>query len=120
MNAARRFAPRVALLLVAIVAILLPALEPNPASINVAVFTLMYVGLATAWNIMGGYTGYISLGHAGFFGIGSYAVGLIVQHAGIAAGYGPLLVGPLGGLLAAASSIPSAWVARPPRARGVV
>src|SRR5207237_8701506 len=120
MNAARRFAPRVAVLLVAIVAILLPVLEPNPASINVAVFTMMYVGLATAWNIMGGYTGYVSLGHAGFLGIGAYVVGLVVQHAGVPAGYGPFLIVPLGGVLAAASAIPIAWVALRTRAASFV
>ncbi len=42
--------------------------------LNIAVFTLMYAALATAWNLVGGYTGYISLGHAAFFGVGAYAV----------------------------------------------
>jgi branched-chain amino acid transport system permease protein len=92
-------------------AVLLPLTGPGPAILNLGVFTLMYVGLATAWNIVGGYTGYVSLGHAGFFGIGAYAVGLIVQHAGVAAGYAPFLVVPLGGLVAAASAIPLAWFA---------
>ena len=34
---------------------------------------LHYVVLATAWNILGGYTGYINFGTAGFFAIGAYA-----------------------------------------------
>jgi branched-chain amino acid transport system permease protein len=34
---------------------------------------LQYVVLATAWNILGGYTGYINFGTAGFFAIGAYA-----------------------------------------------
>jgi branched-chain amino acid transport system permease protein len=39
---------------------------------------LQYVVLATAWNILGGYTGYVNFGTAGFFGIGAYtAVALI-------------------------------------------
>ena len=67
------------LLLIAVFALLLPVLAPDSATTNIAVFTVMYVGLATAWNIMGGYTGYISLGHAAFFGIGAYAFGLL-QH----------------------------------------
>ena len=100
--------------------LLLPLAAPSPAILNLAVFTLMYVGLATAWNIMGGYTGYVSLGHAGFFGIGAHAVGLVVQHAGVAAGYGPFLVVPLGGVLAAASAIPIAWVALRTRAASFV
>jgi branched-chain amino acid transport system permease protein len=68
-------------------ALVLPAIAPDPATTNIAVFTVMYVGLATAWNIMGGYTGYISLGHAGFFGFGAYALGLLLAHLGIAGGY---------------------------------
>ncbi len=39
---------------------------------------LQYVVLATAWNILGGYTGYINFGTAGFFAIGAY--GSVVLH----------------------------------------
>ena len=39
---------------------------------------LQYVVLATAWNILGGYTGYINFGTAGFFAIGAYAA--VVLH----------------------------------------
>ncbi len=34
---------------------------------------LQYIVLATAWNILGGYTGYINFGTAGFFAIGAYS-----------------------------------------------
>src|SRR5207245_6775039 len=83
------------LLVVFSVALALPAIAPDPATTNVAVFTVMYVGLAAAWNIMGGYTGYISLGHAGFFGFGSYTLGLLLSPLGIAAGYRPSLFLPV-------------------------
>jgi branched-chain amino acid transport system permease protein len=33
---------------------------------------LQYVVLATAWNILGGYTGYVNFGVAGFFATGAY------------------------------------------------
>jgi branched-chain amino acid transport system permease protein len=33
---------------------------------------LQYVVLATAWNILGGYTGYVNFGSAGFFALGAY------------------------------------------------
>jgi branched-chain amino acid transport system permease protein len=39
---------------------------------------LQYIVLATAWNILGGYTGYINFGTAGFFAIGAY--GSVVLH----------------------------------------
>jgi branched-chain amino acid transport system permease protein len=39
----------------------------------------MWAGLALAWNIIGGYAGYISFGHVAFFGIGAYATALLMQ-----------------------------------------
>jgi branched-chain amino acid transport system permease protein len=36
-------------------------------------------GLALSFDIIGGYTGYINLGHAAFFGIGAYAFGICVN-----------------------------------------
>ena len=42
--------------------------------INALVFTAMYAALASAWNLVGGYAGYPSLGHAAFFGVGAYAM----------------------------------------------
>ena len=38
-----------------------------------ATFVLQYVVLATAWNILGGYAGYVNLGAAAFFAAGAYA-----------------------------------------------
>jgi len=34
---------------------------------------VQYVVLATAWNILGGYTGYVNFGSAAFFAIGAYS-----------------------------------------------
>ena len=36
-------------------------------------FILQYVVLATAWNILGGYAGYVNFGAAGFMAVGAYA-----------------------------------------------
>jgi branched-chain amino acid transport system permease protein len=33
--------------------------------------TLLFAVMATSWNILGGYTGYKSLGHAAFYGLGA-------------------------------------------------
>jgi branched-chain amino acid transport system permease protein len=41
---------------------------------------LMYVALASAWNLIGGYTGYASFGHVGFFGLGGYATAVLMVH----------------------------------------
>jgi ABC-type branched-subunit amino acid transport system ATPase component/ABC-type branched-subunit amino acid transport system permease subunit len=103
-------------LVLAAAALLLPLYAPDPSIVNVGVFTLMYVGLATAWNIIGGYTGYISLGHAGFFGIGAYGLGLLVARLGVPGGYGPFLVVPLAGVITAAVAVPVGWMALRTRA----
>ncbi len=56
----------------------------------------MYVALAASWNLIGGYTGYLNLGHVTFFGLGAYiAAELLVQK-----GISPFLTAPLAGLAA--------------------
>jgi branched-chain amino acid transport system permease protein len=105
-----------ALLVVIVLALLVPVFAADPATTNIAVFTAMYVGLATAWNIMGGYTGYISLGHAAFFGFGAYALGLILAHLGIAAGYAPFLFVPVAGALTVVVALGIGWIALRTRA----
>jgi len=42
---------------------------------------LMFVGLAAAWNLIGGYTGYASFGQVGFFGLGGYTTVVVMVHA---------------------------------------
>jgi branched-chain amino acid transport system permease protein len=101
---------------IVVVALLVPVFASDPATTNIAVFTAMYVGLATAWNIMGGYTGYISLGHAAFFGFGSYAFGLVLAHLGIQAGYEPFVFVPVAGVLTALPAVCIGWVALRTRA----
>jgi branched-chain amino acid transport system permease protein len=83
---------------------------------NLFIFTLMYAGLASAWNIIGGYSGYTSLGHAAFFGVGAYAVGITFVHVSIGGGYRPFFVLPLVGLATAIVAAPVAWVALRTRA----
>jgi branched-chain amino acid transport system permease protein len=42
---------------------------------------LMFSTLALGWNIIGGYTGYVSFGNVVFFGLGTYATAVLWQHA---------------------------------------
>ena len=44
----------------------------NEFFFSAAYTVLLYVILATAWNILGGYTGYVNFGSAAFFAIGAY------------------------------------------------
>src|SRR5260370_35519273 len=47
-------------------------LVPNEYFFTAAYTVLLFVILATAWNILGGYTGYVNFGSAAFFAIGAY------------------------------------------------
>ena len=66
--------------------------------IHMALFAFMYVSLASSWNIIGGYTGYISLGHNVFLAIGAYFAGLVYAYNGIS----PFVTAPIAGLVAMA------------------
>ena len=99
------------LLVTLVFALLFPLLFSNAAITTVAIFTLLFAGAATGWNIFSGYTGYISLGHAAFYGIGAYALALMCQDWHIQGGYTPFLLFPLVGLVTGLIAIPLGWVA---------
>ncbi len=81
-----------------------------PWVLNLFVFTLMYAALASAWNVVG-YSGYISLGHAAFFGAGAYAVAIAFTHVSIGSGYRPFYALPLVGLGIGIAALPVGVVA---------
>jgi branched-chain amino acid transport system permease protein len=104
--------------LLAFLALLLvfPLLFTNGAVTSIAVFTLLFAGAAVAWNLFSGYTGYVSLGHAVFYGVGAYALALLCKGWNIEGGYVPFLLLPLVGLIASMFAIPLGWIAlRTPR-----
>jgi ABC-type branched-subunit amino acid transport system permease subunit len=70
-------------------------------------FTFTYAAMSVGWNIIGGYTGYISLANLGFFGMGSYMAGLFLVHFG----WPILLTAPLVGLICSVLSAGLGWVA---------
>lgn len=46
-------------------------------AMNFGVSTLIFVGLAMSWNILGGWAGQLSLGHAALVGVGAYTMTLL-------------------------------------------
>jgi len=58
--------------------------------------TFLYVTLSTAWNILGGYAGQTSFGHATFYGLGAYTTAILTLR-----GVPPLVTMPLAGVVAA-------------------
>jgi branched-chain amino acid transport system permease protein len=75
MRSGRHLAIALALLLIAIC--LLP-LKASDYHVSVMLDILMWIALTESWIILSGYTGYISLGHSAFFGVGAYLMAMTV------------------------------------------
>jgi branched-chain amino acid transport system permease protein len=88
----------VLLLLLAVIPLLRFAGIVNNYWLHMLLFTFMYIAMASSWNIIGGYAGYISLGHNVFFAVGGYLSGVLLAYWGIS----PFLSAPLAGLVAMA------------------
>ncbi len=98
--------------LLVIILILVALAFPFVADVSsIAVEVLLLTGAAAAWNIFSGYTGYISLGQAAFYGLGGYTMTLVSQDWHLQGDYGLFLLLPLAGLVASAFSIPLGWIA---------
>jgi branched-chain amino acid transport system permease protein len=66
-----------------VAALSFPALAPNPYILSAGIVVVNYAVLSTSWNFVGGFTGYISLGHGALAGLGGYGTGLLVIKAGL-------------------------------------
>jgi branched-chain amino acid transport system permease protein len=98
-------------LIVAVVVFALIALVPRVVSdvylMNVLILTLLFAALSQSWNLLGGYCGQVSLGHALYFGIGAYATSLLYVKFGITPWGGLLAGGVIAALIALALGYPS-------------
>ena len=92
-----------AVLLVAVA--LVPLAIKDVYTQNLIIITLIFAGLAQAWNILGGYCGQISLGHALYFGFGCYVSTLLFVQGGVP----PMLGMFAGGLVGAAGALLVGW-----------
>ena len=91
----------------------LPLVNDNAYIQNMAIMGFLLAVMASGWNIISGYAGYISLGQSAFLGVGAYTTALLSIHTGIS----PLLAAPVGGVVAAASALVLGLVGR--RTRGI-
>lgn len=111
MNPARylilRPADLIGLALAVAAALVLPFLVRDDYSANVLVLILLYAGLASSWNIIGGLAGQFSLGHSAFLGVGAYTSTLLYNYAGISPWLGMLAGGSISVVLALLISYPT-------------
>jgi branched-chain amino acid transport system permease protein len=84
---------------------LYPVVVTNPAYMTIAVYTLIYMSCATSWNMFSGYSGYVALGSAAFFGTGAYTMALLSIHLHMSGGEAMFWLVPLGGLAAMLAAV---------------
>src|SRR2546426_437797 len=86
---------------IALLLALVPLLVPrNITLLNLGFLTYLYIAQGVAWNILGGFAGYVSFGYAAFYGLGAYTTALLWL-----AGWPAVLTYPAAGAVAAAFSL---------------
>lgn len=61
----------------------LSALVGNTYYLQIMFFVPIWAVMGLSWNLLSGYTGLVSFGHAAYFGIGAYATGILMKKAGV-------------------------------------
>ncbi len=92
----KRYAPYLVLAALA----LLPFFGLNTYLMHIIILSVMWTVAGIAWNLLGGYCGQVSFGHAAFFGMGAYSGGLLAVHFGASPWWGLLLAIPTSALVA--------------------
>jgi branched-chain amino acid transport system permease protein len=106
----RRVLSAVALIVLAAAAVVFPVVFSSPVVTNYAVYALIFAAVASAWNVFSGFSGYISLCHAVFFGGGAYAVGIAARDWHVN-GAGVFALLPLAAAVGAVIAVPFGLVA---------
>jgi branched-chain amino acid transport system permease protein len=77
-----------------------PLLTSNSFFLHLLIMVLFWTLLGTAWNLLGGFAGQVSFGHATFLGVGAYTTMLLYLNLGVAPWFGILIGGALATLVA--------------------
>jgi len=91
---------RWALVAALVVLLALPAVLSSYA-VTLFILIFFYGFLGQAWNIVGGYAGQLSVGHAAFVGVGGYTAAMLSIETGLTPWLGMLVGGALAALLGA-------------------
>jgi len=82
-----------------VILIILPLFVKNQYILHLIIFVMMWAALGISWNLLGGYTGQVSFGHAAFFGVGAYTACLLHTKLGVSLWAGFLFAGVAGALI---------------------
>lgn len=94
------------LLLLVLAALFVPTMVNN-YYLSIFIEVVLYAYLASAWNILGGFAGQFSLGHALYIGIGAYTTTVLANNWGISPWIGMLVGGVLATLIGLLVGIPT-------------
>jgi len=73
----------IAALVVFVLSLLVPAVVQTDYMLQVLFRIYLFAALGLAWNLVGGYAGQLSLGHAAYFGAGAYGLALFSGRLGV-------------------------------------
>jgi branched-chain amino acid transport system permease protein len=88
-----------------------PIAFSNPTTTTIALFVLIFMIAATAWNAFSGLSGYIALGHAVFFGSGAYALAIAAEKLHMSGGWSVFALVPFAGAVAGGIAVPFGLIA---------
>src|SRR3982751_4866852 len=69
----------ISIVLIAVLGVVATRFVSNQYYYFAAYVVLQYIVLSTGWNILGGYTGYVNFGVAGFFAVGAYSSVVLIK-----------------------------------------
>lgn len=88
-----RHASVIAALAALAVMLAIPPAAPNDFLLHTLCVAMIYAVLAASWDLLFGFAGLISFGHAAFFGLGAYTAAILTHQAGLSPWWGPLIGG---------------------------
>ncbi len=80
----KTYLPYIGLALLAV----LPLFGLSSYLMHIAILVIMWSVIGMAWNLLGGYCGQVSFGHAAFFGVGAYTAGMLYSKFGLSGWWG--------------------------------
>ena len=66
----------------------LPFLGFSTYVMHILILVMMWTTIGMSWNLLGGYCGQVSFGHAAYFGVGAYTAGIIYSKLGVSPWWG--------------------------------
>lgn len=87
--------------------LVVPLISGSQFVFHIFVLLCLFAALSTAWNIVGGFAGQLSLGHAVFYGIGAYTAMLLMINFEISPWIGMMLGGVISVIVAVIISYPA-------------